>query len=184
MSGYLSDIWTRVREGDPQAWRELVLLYSDLVYSVALKTGLAQPDAEDCSQQTWLTLYRKRKTLRDPQALPAWLITTTHRNAVALARRLQSRPQAEGLEELEDQRELPDAELTRLEQQAILESAIAQLDVRCQRLLNELYFGEGEKSYAELARTLRLKPNSIGSLRTRCLEKLKRTLNRMGFDAD
>ena len=175
MTSDLHILWTRIRDGDTGAWRELVSLYSDLVYSVALRVGLSQPDAEDCSQQTWLTLYRKRKSLRDPQALPAWLITTTHRNAVALARRFKLRPQTDEFEGLEAPGALPDEELLRLEQQAILKAAIGQLDSRCRKLLEELFFGTGQQSYAELARSLKLKSNSIGSLRGRCLEKLKKT---------
>lgn len=174
----------RVQEGDSTAWRELVRLYSDLVYSVALKVGLAQPDAEDCAQQTWLTLYRKRKSIRDPQSLPAWLITTTHRNAVATFKRLRSRSSQADFDLLEDPGSLPDELLARMERRAILETALAQLDSRCQRLLHELYFGKSESSYTQLAGKLKVKPNSIGSIRSRCLEKLRKTLKEMGYDPD
>lgn len=184
MPAKLNVLWTRVQDGNSVAWRELVHLYSDLVYSVAIRVGLSQPDAEDCAQQTWLSLFRKRKSIRDPKALPAWLITTTHRNAVALFRRLKSHSEPADFESLEDPGKLPDEELTRMEHQAILRAAMSQLDERCQRLLGELFFAADESSYAQLAKELKVNVNSIGSIRTRCLGKLKKTLIEMGFDAD
>ncbi|MFW9817841.1 MAG: RNA polymerase sigma factor, partial [Candidatus Thorarchaeota archaeon] len=72
----IHDIWRRVVIGDAVAWRELVETFAGLVYGVARRVGLSVPDAEDCAQQTWLTLYRKKDTIKDPQSLPAWLIRT------------------------------------------------------------------------------------------------------------
>ena len=81
-------IWQGVLQGNPAAWQELVGLYSGLVNTIAIRVGLDVADAEDCAQHTWLTLYRKRDSIRDPKALPAWLIRTTHLKAARMAERL------------------------------------------------------------------------------------------------
>jgi len=80
------DIWQGVLQGDPPSWRTIVERYEALVFTVARRAGLTRADAEDCAQHTWLSLYRTRHTIKDPVALPAWLIRTTHRRALRMAK--------------------------------------------------------------------------------------------------
>jgi RNA polymerase sigma factor (sigma-70 family) len=85
---------------------------------------------------------------------------------------------------LADMAELPDEIVQRLEQEYIIAAAIRQLDPRCRRLLQQLYFEPDRKSYREIAKTLKIKPDSLGPLRSRCLEKLKKELKKMGYLKD
>lgn len=184
MTQNINDIWKHVCLGDANAWRELVETYSGLVNSVARRVGLSIPDAEDCAQQTWLTLYRKRQSIKDPQSLPAWLIRTTHRQAVHMAQRLNYQTDLVDHESISDHRSLPDELVQQLEHQAILEKGMEQLDERCRQLLTALFLEEDELSYSRMASVLGLKPNSIGSMRTRCLKKLENILKNMGYARD
>jgi RNA polymerase sigma factor (sigma-70 family) len=180
----IRDIWDNVCRGDAEAWRTLVETFAGLVYGVARRAGLSVPDAEDCAQQTWLDLYRQRGTIKDPQSLPAWLIRTTHRRAVYIAKRMNYARQASESGPAAVSPVLPDEAVQQLEQQAILEHAMAQLDARCRHLLKALFLDGHDVSYRRLASVMGLKPNSVGSMRARCLKKLQRILKKMGFGRD
>jgi DNA-directed RNA polymerase specialized sigma24 family protein len=71
-----------------------------------------------------------------------------------------------------------------LETEAIIDIAMRQLDLRCRKLLHALYLSPGERSYREIARLLKVKPNSLGPLRSRCLQKLRKILENLGYDMD
>lgn len=180
MSARLPDLWKRIQKDDTSAWRDLVAEYADLVYAVARKAGLSRPDAEDCVQATWLALYRSRRALRDAQALPAWLIRTTRRNAVRLAASRADRPLATTLEPSEAATQEREAELS--EFRAHLPLAFKALDPRCRELLERLYLDSESSSYAELARALGLRADSVGALRARCLVRLGKILEKMGWE--
>jgi RNA polymerase sigma factor (sigma-70 family) len=176
-------IWQGVRKGDADAWSRLVRLYAGLVNGVARRAGLSVADAEDCAQHTWLSLYRRRRAIKDPRAVPAWLIRTTHRQAVAIARR-RGRFTAESSHPAADRSPGPDARLEARELERHLRTALGQLSPRCRRLLNALYLDESGESYRQLAAALKLKPNSLGPLRSRCLQQLAAILKKMGYSAD
>src|SRR5579883_3518615 len=69
----------RCVKGDQAAWKDLVLRYERLVYSVALTFCPEADDASDVFQQVWMELYEQISDLRHAEALPAWLITVTRR---------------------------------------------------------------------------------------------------------
>ena len=178
------ELWSRVRRDEPKAWRQLVELYGRLVYSVARRVGLSVPDAEDCAQCTWLALYRRRKSLKNPAGLPAWLIRTAHHQAVYLHRRSARDVDLDSLDALPDEGLLPDAVVERLERQALVEIAMRHLDPRCRMLLEQLYLTPRRRSYRQLARDLGLKSNAVGPLRSRCLARLQRILKKIGYEPD
>lgn len=182
MTKNIGKIWEQVRAGDTQAWRRTVELYSGLVFTVARRVGLELSDAEDCAQQTWLTLYQKRKSIKDPVALPAWLIKTTHRNAVSMAKRLAPTIDLETIGIPEDPAELPDQEVIRIERQAILAEGLTKIDERCRKLLAGLFLSGEKISYKKLAASLGVNPNSFGALRSRCLLQLRKVLKKMGYE--
>lgn len=178
-------IWKAVLEGEPEAWQQLVNLYAGLVNTVALRAGLEAADAEDCGQHTWLTLFRKRQSIRDPKSLPAWLIRTTHREAVRMVKRTYKGVRiAESFEQDKTAVALPVDVIEQLETEAIIDIGMRQLDLRCRKLLQALYFSPSEKSYREISRLLKVKPNSLGPLRSRCLQKLRKILENLGYDQD
>jgi len=178
----IGQIWEDVRAGDTTAWRRIIDLYSGLVYTVARRVGLDRSDAEDCAQQTWLTLYQKRTHIKDPQALPAWLIKTTHRNAVAMARRMVSAIDLDSIGTPEDPSLLADEQIVRLERQAVLAEALKQIDSRCRKLLSGLFLSGEKISYKKLALSLGVNPNSFGALRSRCLSRLQKIIEKMGYE--
>ncbi len=177
----IEQIWRLVCDGDPAGWRELVARYNALVYSVALRLGLSQSDAEDCAQQTWLSLYRRRHAIKDPQRLSAWLIKTTKRRSLRMLKQSRRYHRMTAAAENVESDIMPDDEILALERQAQIEYAMRHLDERCRRLLNALFFSPKDLSYQEIARQLNINPNSLGPVRSRCLKRLKRIMSELGY---
>jgi len=175
----LTKIWEKVCEGDYSSWQSLVDKYAALVYSVAKRAGLSNADAEDCSQQTWLTLYKKRKSIKEPKAIPAWLIKTTHRQAVKLSHQLNRLSSLDQSDVFTSSEPLPLDIIVHLEQQVLIQEGLKELDPRCRKILTELYFSDPPKSYDDIAKILKVKPNNIGPLRSRCITKLKKILKKI-----
>ena len=181
MTKKIQDIWSDVRKGDLGAWRTLVTHYEALVNTVALRTGLSESDAEDCSQNVWISLYRNRHSIKDPLLLAAWLIRTTRRRAVRMQQQRRHHSQVDAAMAAVDEAPLPDEEVMRLQQQTHLEIALAHLDERCRHIIELLFLAPKSKSYDQIARELGIPPNSLGPTRTRCLNKLRKILDDLGY---
>ena len=173
--------WEKVKNGDAEAWEELVSRYSPLIYSVARRDGLTSYDAEDCAQITWITLYRNRHKIRDPEKLPAWLIKTAHRNAIRMMRK-HYRSRIDIVRESDKPDVLiPEDEVLRIEQLDALLHALEQMDERCRKILSSLFLSPDELSYESIAKSVGIAPNSLGPIRARCLKRLRKIMKNMGY---
>ena len=83
------DLATGLRDGDRDALAEVFRRWSALVHTVALRALAAHADAEDVTQQVFLSAWHSRHTLTPTEhALPAWLLgITRHRIADRFAER-------------------------------------------------------------------------------------------------
>lgn len=177
------EIWADVLAGSSPAWTELVRRYEKLVYTVASRAGLAYADVGDCFQTTWLQLYQNRARIQEPDRLSAWLVTTAKREALKLRRKAQRFGSIEDSPDPIDQRELPDKEIERIQQQHQLELALAEIDQRCRELLHALFFAEEKRTYEQIAGSLGVSANTLGPARKRCLERLRKQLEKLGLEA-
>src|SRR6266852_8389008 len=82
----VTDLVTRARKGDQQAWDAMVERYAPLIWSICHRYRLSGADAEDVGQAVWLLLVDRLDSLRDPAALPGWLATTTRRECIRVVR--------------------------------------------------------------------------------------------------
>src|SRR5262245_53037001 len=100
----------RAKEGDLTALDPVVAELNPLLWHVARSQGLTAEDAADVVQTTWLELVRQLHDIRSPQALIAWLVTATRREAwhVIKRQRRESGPVPELMEGSADQ--APDME--------------------------------------------------------------------------
>jgi len=182
-------LWQKILEGDEKSWEQLVRRYQALVYTVCCNAGLCEMDAADCFQHTWMTLYKNRHKMKNPEKISAWLVTTAKREALRL-RRLADRTDDSISEkihsgqntkaEFKNPNPLQDEELEILERQALLEIALKQLDKRCREIMEIFFFAPEYYTYEEIAKKLGVASNSVGPLRRRCLEKLKKILVSIG----
>lgn len=175
------DLWPEVLAGDSGAWRKLIHRYQALVYAIATRAGLSYADASDCFQQTWVLLHKHRKSIKDPARLSAWLTTTAKREALRLKRRSGRDVSIDAVADPPDSTPLPDRELLRTERQAHIEIAVAELDDRCRKLMRLIFFGDAKLSYEQIAGEMGFSTNALGPARRRCLDRLKRVLQKCGY---
>jgi RNA polymerase sigma factor (sigma-70 family) len=169
-------LWQAIVDADSIAWEVLVGRYSSFLYAVTLRMGLSQEDAGDCFQHTWSALYINRESIRDSTQLPSWLAKTCKREALRVLHKNKSYAPEEAAIDAVDPSPLTSEELERLEQQARLEIALTMIGERCHKLLHALFFEERNVTYEEIARELKIALNSLGPIRRRCLDKLKKLL--------
>jgi RNA polymerase sigma factor (sigma-70 family) len=172
----VTDLVTRARNGDQQAWDALVERYAPLIWSICRRHGLSDADAEDVGQVVWLRLVDQLDNLRDPVALPGWLVTTARRECFRVQRtacRLSAGSQVLVAENIPDeQAATADHELLVAERHAALREAFAALPPSGQRLIAQL-LEDPPVSYSEISARLGMPVGSIGPTRRRCLDKLR-----------
>ena len=103
----VTDLVTRARTGDQQAWNALVERYAPLIWSICRRYRLGGADADDIGQTVWLHLLDQLDRLRDPAALAGWLATTTQRECIRVrraAQRLQASGHVPDVENIPDER--------------------------------------------------------------------------------
>jgi RNA polymerase sigma factor (sigma-70 family) len=169
------DLVTRARDGDKDAWDELVERYAPLVWSVCRRYRLAPPDMDDVGQSVWLRLIEHLPGLREAAALPGWIATTTQRECYRLLRaasRVEPVDPAESNDVVEQA--IAEEEVLRHERQTMIRAAFRELSQRCQVLL-ALLTRDPPTAYDEISRRLQVPIGSIGPNRARCLERLRRT---------
>jgi RNA polymerase sigma factor (sigma-70 family) len=179
MADYLAvtDLVTRAKNGEQQAWDALVERYAPLIWSICRRFRLEAADAEDVGQAVWLKLVTHLDDLRDSAALPGWLATTTRRECgrvinAADARRANERVLiADSIPDTET--ETVEQELLVAEQHAVLREALARLPLSCRQLL-VLLSADPPVPYAEISARLGISIGSIGPNRRRCLDRLAR----------
>ncbi|AEV85788.1 RNA polymerase sigma-H factor [Actinoplanes sp. SE50] len=173
----LVSLVTAAAAGDEAAWNALVARYASLVYATCRRWRLTEADAADVSQTVWLRLVENLSRLREPQALPGWLTTTTARECT----RLYHCRQREHPEDVEsrlartpaDDDGPVDRDLIAAERDAALRAAFAELPEHCRSLLGMLMRDE-PVPYAEISTRLSMPCGAIGPTRSRCLDRLRR----------
>ena len=163
----------RARQGDQAAWNALVHRYLPLVLAVARAYRLRETDAEDVCQIVWLRLVEHLGRIRDPRAVPKWIVTTARHECQRLARRLARTVLVDPLdyEPQPDQADL-DAGLLRAEQRQALRDGLALLPTVHREMLL-LLAADPPLSYRDISEVLGIPIGSIGPTRARCLQRLR-----------
>lgn len=168
----------RAGDGDQGAWNEIIERYAPLVWSICLRYRMSRQDIDDVGQNVWLRLVEQIGSLREPAALPGWLATTTQRECLRILRATR-RPDHAGLLPEDQMRSDPDAtmieqEILAAERNAALRAAFAELPRGCRDLLAML-ISDPPSTYADISTTLGMAVGSIGPIRARCLDRLRRS---------
>ena len=170
-------------EGREEAWRALIFSYKNLIFSIPLKYGFSADDSTDIFQAVCLDLLSELPKLREAKALPKWIMQIT-------AHKCFHRKQQER------RTEVPDSDTKQFEQSAParaeeilreaedeqdLRQAMSELPPRCRQLVYMLFYDEPARPYQDIAKTLGIAVGSIGFIRQRCLERLRKSLLEAGF---
>jgi RNA polymerase sigma factor (sigma-70 family) len=169
--------------GNEQAWSALIQKYKNLIYSIPIKYGASPEDAADIFQAVCLEMFSELPKLRKKAAFRSWLITVTAHQAFHWKRKVRRRAEEELTPQVEETVGVdpPPAFIEEVEREQMLREALAQLPARCQTMIRLLFSQETQLSYREVAKRLGLATGSIGFVRGRCLVRLQRTLEKMGF---
>jgi len=162
-------------DGDEAAWNELVRRFAPRVMAVIRSYRLAPADAEDVYQTVWLKLVENLDGLRDPEALPGWLRSTTMHECIRqLERRRRTVPVDPQSDEAVNQPGTDDIEAAamRAELRQALRAGFAELSEQDRALLRLYALAEPYKDVSEL---LQMKTGSIGPTIGRSLERLRGT---------
>jgi len=158
--------------GEDAAWHSLVRRFGQRLRRLAGSHRLGADDVEDVVQSTFIRLYENLDTLREPNALPAWLETTARRESLrrirVAGRECYLEPGvAESVPAPPDEEERVDDDL-----RAELKGAVERLPVR-QRQVMQLLHAEPQPSYQEISQALGMPIGSIGPTRARALRRLR-----------
>jgi RNA polymerase sigma factor (sigma-70 family) len=164
--------------GNAGAWAQIVTRYRPLLITVVRQFGLTPAEIDDVAQTVWLRLVEHLDALREPRALPMWIITTGRREALrylAVERRSQPHdPSRLSLPEVDRQAAPLDEELMRAERHQALLAGMAELGTRHRQLLL-LLIEDPPLPYTEISRRTGIPVGSIGPTRARAVERLRRT---------
>ena len=169
--------------GNEEAWALLIDKYKALIYSIPVKYGLPPHEAADVFQSTCMELLTHLAELREPKALPNWLIQVAHHKCHRVklqAQRLVSRDAEPDLPEPETPA-MAESLVLQTQEEQMLREAMRSLTPQCRRLVELLFFETPPRPYAAVAAELGLALGSIGFTRQKCIERLRRNLHELGF---
>ena len=165
----------RATAGETRAWERLIDKYGRLIWSITREFKLAESDAADVFQTTWMRLIEHIDRLDHPDRVGSWLASTARNECLrclASHKRLVLADEGAVLDGPAEHAGEIDEALLAEERAEVVRAAMAHLPRRWQRLM-ELLMADPPASYAEISDELGLPVGSIGPTRGRCLARLR-----------
>lgn len=89
----------RAASGRPEAWEELLALYGERIYNLAVHFAGGAEDAEDLTQEVFLRLYQNLRLYRGDVPLAAWALRLSRNLCIDHYRRTRRERRADVLSE-------------------------------------------------------------------------------------
>jgi len=162
-------------EGDRWSWERLVDQYARIIWAITRDFRLAESDAADVAQATWLRLFEHIDRLEYPARVGSWLAVTARREClrhVAARKRVVLVHDDDDLHDVVAHGPAVDERLLADERAQEVREALSDLPGQWQQML-QLLMADPPASYAEISDQLGLPIGSIGPTRGRCLERLR-----------
>jgi RNA polymerase sigma factor (sigma-70 family) len=169
--------------GNEEAWSLLIDKYKALIYSIPVKYNFPPHEAADVFQATCMELLTRLPELREPRALPKWLMQVAHHQCYRVKRQHQRLVSRDAEPDLPDPETPPIAEslMQQTQEEQMVREAMENLTPQCRRLVELLFFETPPRPYTEVAADLGLALGSIGFTRQKCIERLRRNLDELGL---
>lgn len=169
--------------GNDEAWSVLIDKYKNLIFSIPVKYHFSQDDAADVFQAVCLELLSELPKLRNPEALPKWIIQVTAHKCLHGKKYAQRNESTDPTDPAFEQSTPARAEsiLREAEEEQRIRHVLEDLPPRCRQLVRMLFFEEPPRAYQDVARELGIATGSIGFIRQRCLDRLRKKLMEAGF---
>ncbi|MCR8658686.1 sigma-70 family RNA polymerase sigma factor [Paenibacillus endoradicis] len=178
MAGVDAELIDRVRNGDNDAFSELISKYANAVYGVAYgKLGNFHA-AEDIAQEVFLKTYRRLSNVKEPEKLGSWLYAVTTRECMDWFRSRKSKTVYELVDQLDTpQLETTEDKLLRKELQSEVWDALNTLS-EANRTVTILYYIDDYK-IREISDFLSISVEAVESRLRRSRKLLKKEMLRM-----
>ena len=165
-----------LRDGSPEALSECYRLWGPLVMGIASRALGSRHDAEDVTQQVFVSAWQSRGTLRPSEsALPAWLIGIVRRRvADEYARRARSTRNTNAVAAQTVAGDDVDEPVDRLVDRVLLREAVDQLPEPKRSVLRLAYVED--RTQEDIAARLDLPLGTVKSHMRRGLLQLRRDL--------
>lgn len=173
----LVELLQKAKSGEDAAVAELSTALDPMLRSIIRRFGLGPADQHDVVQTVWVRFLEHRQTIRTPERTLGWLRTTARREAMRIvAQRCREQLSATSCADLPvPPQGLPEECVVRADRNRCLWRAAERLSAR-DRLLAIMVSAEAGHTYASLAAGLDVSAGSVGKLRGRCFERLRRLL--------
>jgi RNA polymerase sigma factor (sigma-70 family) len=169
--------------GEEEAWCALISKYKNLIFSIPMKYGFSSDESTDIFQAVCLDLLSELPKLRKVKALPKWIMQITAHKCFHRKQR-DRRTEVSDPNDKQFEKSTParaEEILREAEDEQGLRQAMSELTPRCRQLVHMLFYDEPARPYQEIAETLGIAVGSIGFIRQRCLERLRKRLLEEGF---
>jgi RNA polymerase sigma factor (sigma-70 family) len=158
----------RCRDGDTEAWNELVERFSRYVFAICARGfRLGSEDAEDVFQEVFARAYERLGDLRRDDALRPWLAQLTRRLCIDRLRSLARDAPGGGDP---DEQEVDDV-LAELDDAMTVRAALDAVGDPCREILDRFFCRD--ESYRTIGEALDLQAGTIASRISRCLAKIR-----------
>lgn len=175
----------RAKQGDLQAFEELILQHEKIVYNVALRMMNHSEDAKDISQEVFLKAYRNIGNFDERSQFSTWIYRITANTCIDEMRRRKGKQSFSLEEELENEEgsmqrqvadagETPEESILREEQKSEILQALDSLSAehKAAVILRDI---KG-LSYEEIAEILELSLGTVKSRISRGRNQLKQEI--------
>ena len=179
MRNNTAELIQRILEGDDAAFACLVRKYQKRIHSLAWRKTGDFHVAEDITQETFLQVYRKLATLKDPSQFPGWLYVIANRCCLKWLRK--KRVQVQLMEEIDTAMAerssysryvaAEQAESAAETKRQLVKNLLAKLKESDRTVITLYYFGE--MTYAEIGEFLGVSVNTVATRVHRARERLK-----------
>lgn len=168
----LHHLVSEAQNGDFEAFRQIVLRYSNALLSVAYSVIEDFHEAQDATQEAFVKSYRQLHTLSDPSKLGSWLYAIVYRTSLDFVKK--NRRTAPYEDALSPSVDPVDSWLDRRMTQEAIWNAIQSLEQKSKTAIVLHYVSEW--SMKEIGRFLNLSLSAVESRIRRARELLKRQL--------
>ena len=179
MRNNTAELIQRILAGDDAAFTCLVKKYQRRVHALAWRKIGDFHIAEDITQETFLQVYRKLATLKDPSQFPGWLYVIANRCCLKWLRK--KRVEVQSMEEIDiamAERSsytryvaAEQAESAAETKRELVKNLLSKLKESDRTVITLYYFGE--MTYAEIGEFLGVSVNTVATRLYRARERLK-----------
>lgn len=170
-----AEIARSVQDGEPQAYRELVVRYHASLVRYATRLLGSATDAEDVIQEVFLHAYERIRQYDPDRSFSSWVYRIAHNECVDALKRKRREPvpffDPDVLFPHPVSRETPDDHVMREEMLDLIERYLSRLDWKYREPLVLHYISE--RSYEEISDILHIPVATVGVRLSRARNRLR-----------